>query len=123
MPEQALGRPLDEADFRDDGWLYPPHRLHVFGGDPLTPTTLTRAVRQVDEGASRDWMIGNAPHDFGAHVRRKAGTDPAGEEKSPLVEIAHEERIEVRGARSVAPDDELLARAELHLHPGIRSVA
>src|SRR5713101_2302828 len=89
MPQQSFGGPLDEPDFRDNRRLHPSQGLHVFSGDALAPMALAHAVWQVDEWASRDWMVGNATHDFGSHVGREAGTHPSREEQFPFVEIPH----------------------------------
>jgi hypothetical protein len=60
-------------------------------------------------------MVGDPAHDFSPELRREAGANAPGEVQAALLEIAHEDRVEVRGVGLVATDDELLTWAELDL--------
>jgi hypothetical protein len=123
MAEQRLGGPLDESDLNDDSRVDPAQAFHVLGSDAFAPVAFSGAVRQVHERASRNLPGANPTHQFGAHVGREASADLASEIEFPLLEVANENGIEVRGAGPVASDDKILPRAEFNFHPGVATFA
>src|ERR1043166_3809875 len=84
---------------------------------------LPGAIGQVDERTAGRGMFGDPTHDFRAQVRRKAGANTAREVQAPLLEVADQNRVEVRCIGLVSADDELLARTELDLDPRIAAFA
>src|SRR5579871_6228901 len=83
---------------------------------------LTGAVGQIRERTARRRMIGDPSHDFCPQVRREPCANPSSEVQAALLEVADEDRIEVRGVGLVSTDDELLTWAELDLDPRGASV-
>src|SRR4029077_1852315 len=70
------------------------------------------------ERAAGNPIGGDSLEDVSSIVQREAGAYPACEQQLSRIVVANHQRLDVRGVRLEAPDDELLPAIELHLDPG-----